>query len=204
MGFARCQLSCAPQPRLSVWTICFMACRSKHLCLNQLQKKRHLRLWMCLTPKHRHVQFCFCVAVNTEPCREYQIWLYAGGGRDTILDFRKIVALALGPCPIFVADLIAGMEELELHYRWRSRSNSWKIRIATISVSRAGSRVYWEHARAFMRTLAKPGELWRTHNSALTSTSLTFTRDPAKVPHIHQSSGEGAFCIWVTFRMCSS
>ena len=38
--------------------------------------------------------------------------------------------------------------------------------------------------------------------SVLTSTSLTFTRVPAKVPHIHKSSGEGAFCIWVTFRMC--
>ena len=63
------------------------------------QEKKHLRLWMCLTPKHGHVQFCFCVAVNTEPCREYQICLYASGGRDTILDFREIVALALGPCP---------------------------------------------------------------------------------------------------------
>ena len=35
---------------------------------------------------------------------------------------------------LFVADLIVGMEELELHYRCRGRSNFWKIRIATISV----------------------------------------------------------------------
>ena len=56
----------------------------------------------------------------------------------------------LSPCfcalSIFVADLIVGMEELELHYRCRARSNLQKIKIATISVrmvwtsSRAGSR----------------------------------------------------------------
>ena len=50
----------------------FCGCRSKNSCLNQLRKKRHLRSWMCLTPKHGHLQFCFCIAVNTEPCREYQ------------------------------------------------------------------------------------------------------------------------------------
>ena len=27
-------------------------------------------------------------------------------------------------------------------------------------------------------------------------TSLAFTRVQAKVPRIHQSSGEGAFCMW--------
>ena len=52
------------------------------------------------------------------------------------------------------------------------------------------------------RTLMKFGELWRTHNNTFTRTSVTFTRVPAKVPRIHQSSGEGAFCIWVAFRMC--
>ena len=48
----------------------------------------------------------------------------------------------------------------------------------------AGSRVHPKHARAFMRTLAKPGEVLRTlanpqhhiHNN---------------LPNIHQSSGEG-------------
>ena len=54
------------------------------------------------------------------------------------------------------------------------------------------------------RTFAKSGELWRTHNTIFTSTSVTFTRVPAKVPHIHQSSGEGAFCMCVAFRMCPS
>ena len=52
------------------------------------------------------------------------------------------------------------------------------------------------------RSLAKFGELWRTHNAIFTRTSVTFTtRVPAKVPHIHQSSSEGAFCIWVAFRI---
>ena len=50
--------------------------------------------------------------------------------------------------------------------------------------------------RTFMRTLAQPGEDWRrTHNAIFTKTSLTFARVPAKV-YMHQSSGEGAFCIW--------
>ena len=35
---------------------------------------------------------------------------------------------------IFVADLVVGMEELELHYRSRGRSNIRKTKIATISV----------------------------------------------------------------------
>ena len=52
------------------------------------------------------------------------------------------------------------------------------------------------------RSLANSGELWRTHNAMFTRTSATFTRVLAKVPHIHQSSGEGAFCMWVAFRMC--
>ena len=59
----------------------------------------HLRSWMCLTPKHEHLQFCFCVAVHTEPCREYQIWLYAGGARNTILDFRENCRTRLWPVP---------------------------------------------------------------------------------------------------------
>ena len=37
-------------------------------------------------------------------------------------------------CSLFVADLIMGMEELELHYRRRGRHNFRKIKIATISV----------------------------------------------------------------------
>ena len=37
-------------------------------------------------------------------------------------------------CALFVADPIVGMEELELHYRRRGRSNFRKIKIATISV----------------------------------------------------------------------
>ena len=44
-------------------------------------------------------------------------------------------------CPLFVADLVVGMEELELLYRCRGRSNVRKIRIATISVRMV---VSWE------------------------------------------------------------
>ena len=37
-------------------------------------------------------------------------------------------------CSLVVADLFVGMEKFELHYRCRGRSNSKKIRVATISV----------------------------------------------------------------------
>ena len=44
--------------------------------------------------------------------------------------------ILLSPCfgALFVADLIAGVEELELHYRRRGRYNFRKIKIATISI----------------------------------------------------------------------
>ena len=46
-----------------------------------------------------------------------------------------------------------------------------------------------------MRILAMPGaKFGGTHNAIFTRTCLTFTRVPAKV-HIHQSSGESAFCM---------
>ena len=44
-------------------------------------------------------------------------------------------------CSLFVADLIVGMEELELHYRGRGRYNFRKIKIATISVRMVTKRV---------------------------------------------------------------
>ena len=42
----------------------------------------------------------------------------------------------LSPCfgALFVADLILAVEELELHYRCRGRSNFQKVTITTISV----------------------------------------------------------------------
>ena len=43
-------------------------------------------------------------------------------------------------CALFVADLIVGMEELELHYRRRGRYNFRKIRIATIAVRMVPAR----------------------------------------------------------------
>ena len=66
------------------------------------------------------------------------------------------------------------------------------------------SGVYQKHARALMRTLAKFGELWRTHNVMFRTSSLTFTRVPAKVAQVHQSSSEGAFCMRVAFGMWPS
>ena len=57
-----------------------------------------------------------------------------------------------------------------------------------------------KHACTFMRTLAKPGEVWqtwRTHKAIFMRTFLTFTRVLAKVLHIHQTSVEGAsVCGW--------
>ena len=43
-------------------------------------------------------------------------------------------------CALFVAVLIVGTEELELHYRRRGRSNFQKIKIATISVRMVGGQ----------------------------------------------------------------
>ena len=44
--------------------------------------------------------------------------------------------------------------------------------------------VYQKHARAFMRTLAKPGEVWRT----LANPQHHIHEN---LPDIHQSAGEG-------------
>ena len=63
---------------------------------------------------------------------------------------------------LFVADLILGVEDLELHYRCRGRSNFRKIGIATISVSQdkfdhdkgqksaiSGRRLHWRLSIGF-------------------------------------------------------
>ena len=52
------------------------------------------------------------------------------------------------------------------------------------------------------RSLVKFAELWRTHNAIFMRNSLTFARVPVKVPHIHQSSGEGAFCMLSGIASC--
>ena len=44
-------------------------------------------------------------------------------------------------CSLFVADLIVGMEELELHYRRRGSSNVRKVKIATRSARMVSSYV---------------------------------------------------------------
>ena len=92
-----------------------LCCRAAFVCMDDLfcgwlfkkfvpksaAQEKHLRSWMCLTPKHGHLQFRFCVAVNTSPCREYQSWVYAGGGRDTILDFRENCRARPWPVPYY-------------------------------------------------------------------------------------------------------
>ena len=52
-------------------------------------------------------------------------------------------------CSLFVADLIVGMEELELHCRHRGRSNVRKIKIATISVRMVLKAIMFPKVRSF-------------------------------------------------------
>ena len=65
-------------------------------------------------------------------------------------------------CALFVADLTVGMEELELHYRRRGRSNFRKIKIATISVRMVGEGTGPEGERWGMPWRRNPGEQLRT------------------------------------------
>ena len=54
-------------------------------------------------------------------------------------DADVVFAVYMLLCSLFVADLIVGMEELELHYRCRGRCNFRNIIIATISVRMASA-----------------------------------------------------------------
>ena len=56
-----------------------------------------------------------------------------------------------------------------------------EVRVSNLKVPEACARLHANFGEAW-RTLANP----QRH---------AFTRVPAKVPHIHQSSGEGAFCV---------
>ena len=78
----------------------------------------------------------------------------------------------------------------------------WRVRFSSAPLSGRFQGIPVACAREFMRTLSKPGEVWRTHNTTFTSLSMTCTRVPVKVPHVHQSSGESAFCMRVAFGMC--
>ena len=51
------------------------------------------------------------------------------------------------------------------------------------------------------RKQAKFGEAWRTWKPSILQKPLTFTRVLAKVPHLHQSSDEGGFSMWVVCGM---
>ena len=61
------------------------------------------------------------------------------------LELHGRLAVYMLLCSLFVADLIVGMEELELHYRSRGRYNFQKIKTATISVR----MVNWWTSRIF-------------------------------------------------------
>ena len=80
------------------------------------------------------------------------------------------------------------------------RSQSFEL------MCQAGSRVYQKHALTFMRTF---GEACRTLASFGEPTTPYAQETPwhslrvlAKVPYIHSSSSEGAFCMWVAVRRC--
>ena len=70
----------------------------------------------------------------------------------------------------------------------------------------AGSMVYRKHARAFMRTLRKLAEVWRTLANPqrhIHENHLGINQSSGEgFPDIHQSFGEGAFCVWVAFKIC--
>ena len=53
------------------------------------------------------------------------------------------LAVSMLWCFLFFADLMMGMEELELHYRCRGRSNFRKIRLATMSVRMVEAALVW-------------------------------------------------------------
>ena len=94
---------------------------------------------------------------------------------------------------------------IKLHYEVLGCGGPYKF----TSGSRISGRfqgVHQKHVHAFKRTLAKPGEVWRNlvnpqrhiHEN-LPDIHWSAGEGP---PHIPQSSGEGAFGIWVAFRMC--
>ena len=103
--------------------------------------------------------------------------------------------------------VLATFGQIGLHLDWLGCSLPLSIKLKTLCrcsaqtcfINSGKFRGIRKDARAFMRTLAKYGELWRTHNVIFRISSLTFTRVPAKVTHVHQSSGEGAFCMRVAF-----
>ena len=85
-------------------------------------------------------------------------------------------------CSLFVADLIVGMEELELHYRRRGRYNLRKLRIATISVRMVlnvkgtrerkfswvnGTFSFWiERSSSFTKPIPKDSRPWVRMNTS--------------------------------------
>ena len=74
-------------------------------------------------------------------------------------------------------------------------------------VIQACSRAYQKHALAFMRTLVKPGEVWRTLPNPqrhIHENLPDVHRSSGEGPPHSPSSGEGAFCTWVAFRMWPS
>ena len=87
-------------------------------------------------------------------------------------------------CSLFVADVIVGMEELELHYRCRGRSKHSKSRIATSSVRMVsqspvcgGILLFQSHSIGRVRGRAEGHTHTHTHTHSNTHTQTgTYTR----------------------------
>ena len=76
-------------------------------------------------------------------------------------------------CALFIAHLLVGMEELELHCRHRGRNNFQKTIIATISVRMVRARWYLASGRCWT-TIGTP-----TTQVAWTSMAMMILREPS-------------------------
>ena len=75
-------------------------------------------------------------------------------------------------------------------------------RAQPLQTSRFGNS---QHCGAFMQSLAKSGEVWRTKRNMHQRPPVTFTRATAKVSCIQtRGKGEVALGMWMVCRMCPS
>ena len=101
--------------------------------------------------------------------------------RKTIKNSQVFSSWLSKKAPKSLNFLVNPLKYFTSFFNWAS---FWKYLRDNVSQIQASSRVYWKHARAFMRTLAKPGEVWRT----LANPERHIHEN---LPDIHQTSGEG-------------
>ena len=101
--------------------------------------------------------------------------------------YRCGVLLSTCSCALFVADLIVGMEELELNCRRRGGSNFQKIKIATISLCPQSPRA--KFLRNFSKRSAKnAAKFWRNFSQIFVlqfpgkMATKNFTKNPRHFP----------------------